>query len=305
MSYFSYRPYVPVAKRREKALRKIKKLAKQGLTIQPVEIVNKKITTTFWGKAWCDHIELFKDYENRLPRGRTYVRNGSVCHLAIDQGLITGMVSGSEIYNISIKINTLEPSKWEHIKKICMGKISSLLDLITGKLSAGVMEVVCDSKNGIFPLSTDIKLSCDCPDYATMCKHIAAVLYGVGSRLDVQPDQLFKLRGVNHEELVDLKVAIDDVTKAKEPKHRHLIDPKLSQIFDIDLSNEDAKSNKKIARKVFTGSYIRNMRKKLKLSCVAFAKKLGVSATTISVWESKGRSRLTLKETSLKALLDL
>lgn len=319
---FSFRPYVPVAKRRNQALLKIEKLKKKGLSVEPVKIIGRKIATTFWGKAWCEHIESFNDYENRLSRGRTYARNGSICHLNIEKGLITGIVSGSEIYNIKVNIKTLEKTRWDHIKKICLGKINSLLDLISGKLSGGVMEVVCDRINGIFPLLKDINLSCDCPDIAKMCKHIAAILYGVGSRLDLQPEQLFKLRGVNHEELVDLKTAIDDVTKSKETKYRHIIDPKLSKIFDIDLAGDeidpivmnDKKNNNiskvikkhkektKLLQTAFTGLDVSKLRKKLKLNCALFAKKLGISKTTILAWESKGKNKLTLKEKSLNAL---
>ena len=230
--YFSFKPYIPVAKRREQALRKIDKLRKKGLVVQPIEINDRKIATTFWGGSWCRHIESFNDYENRLPRGRTYVRNGSVCHLSIEQGLIKGIVGGSDIYNVKIKVASLVTTTWEYIKKACLGKISSLLDLVSDKLTNSVMEIVCDRTKGIFPDLKEIKLSCDCPDYAIMCKHIAAVLYGVGARLDLQPELLFKLRGVNHEDLVDLKTAISDVTASNKTKHRLIADRRLSKIFD-------------------------------------------------------------------------
>ena len=312
--YFSFKPYIPVAKRREQAIRKIEKLRKKGLVVQPIQINGKKIATTFWGKSWCEHIESFHDYENRLSRGRTYVRNGSVCHLSIEQGLITGIVAGSDVYNVKITVTSLLTTTWNNIKKTCLGKISSLLDLVSGKLTNGVMDVVCDRAKGIFPSLKEIKLSCDCPDYATMCKHIAAVLYGVGARLDLQPEQLFKLRGVNYEDLVDLKTAISDVTSNNKTKHRLIADPSLSKIFNIELlgekSNNTTKtssvSNKKRADlSSFTGIDVSNARKKLKLSYVAFAKKLGVSATTVSRWENRGRAKLGLKKSNAKTLSKL
>lgn len=311
--YFSFKPYIPVAKRREQALRKMEKLRKKGLIVQSIQINGRKIATTFWGETWCRHIESFKDYENRLPRGRTYVRNGSVCHLSIEQGLITGIVAGSDIYNVKITVASLLATTWDYIKKISLGKISSLLDLVSGKLTSGVMEVVCNGSKGIFPTLKEINLSCDCPDFANMCKHIAAVLYGVGARLDLHPEQLFKLRGVNHEDLIDLKTAINDITTTKT-KHRLIADPKLSKIFDIELLGEriDNKpqsssiGNKKLSGiNSFTGIAVRNARKKLKLSYVAFAKKLGVSATTVSRWENKGREKLELKQSNVKALSKL
>ena len=178
-------------------------LRKRGVDIQPVEIEGRKIAKTFWGEAWCDHLESFSDFENRLPRGRTYVRNGSVCHLAIAKGKIEAKVSGSEIYNLRIQIKTLPAKKWKAVKRRCAGQIGSLLELLQGNLSDHVMEVVTDRKEGLFPLPGEISFDCDCPDWAVMCKHVAAVLYGVGARLDEKPELLFTLRGVNHEELID------------------------------------------------------------------------------------------------------
>ena len=147
------------------------------------------------------HLESFSDYANRLPRGRTYVRNGSVCHLAVDQGKIAAKVRVGAL-QLWIKIKTLPAKKWKAIKPRSPGKIGSLLDLLQGKLSGQVMEVVTDRNEGLFPLPGEISLKCSCPDWAVMCKHVAAVLYGVGARLDQKPELLFKLRGVDHEELI-------------------------------------------------------------------------------------------------------
>lgn len=325
MGYYSRWPkYVPVAKWRQQALHKVEKLKETGVIIHPIKLASKKIATTFWGKAWCTHIGSFSDYENRLPRGRTYIRNGLICHLAIESGLISAIVAGSELYNIRIKIKTLAPDRWGSIKKTCLGKVGSLLELLSGQLSDGVMEVVCDRTTGIFPTPKEIELSCDCPDWATMCKHVAAVLYGVGARLDVEPAQLFKLRGVNHEELIDVKAAIADVTKASISKDRYLAEPVLSQIFDIDLATDEASEaknvlsmakedkqkvvnniNNTIVKKhalTITGTNIKKKRQQLKLSQAALAIKLGVSVATIAMWESKGRKKLVLKNSSLQML---
>ena len=233
-------PYVPVAKRRATAAKKMQQLKKKGHAIQPIEIQGRTIARTFWGKAWCDHMESFCDHDNRLPRGRTYVRNGSVCHLEINEGQVKAMVSGSSIYNITIAIKPLVREKWHTIKSTCMGKISSLLDLLSGKLSTGVMDVVCHPDGGLFPLSHDFKLSCDCPDYATMCKHVAAVLYGVGSRLDADPAQLFKLRGVNFEELIDVNQAVLDVTSTQSGRRKRLDDAAFTDLFNFETAEEPA-----------------------------------------------------------------
>src|SRR5512139_1136584 len=99
--WYEWRPYVSVAERRRKAQRKIETMRKKGKAIEPVQIQGRTIAKTFWGKAWCDHLESFSDYANRLPRGRSYVRNGSVCHLDIQAGRIEAIVSGSELYHIA------------------------------------------------------------------------------------------------------------------------------------------------------------------------------------------------------------
>ncbi|MEK6236755.1 MAG: hypothetical protein N2C14_18775, partial [Planctomycetales bacterium] len=121
MAYYGWRPYVSVAQRRHSAQKQMDKLRKKGVNIQPVEIEGRKIAKTIWGQAWCDHLESFSDYANRLPRGRTYARNGSVCHLAITKGKIDAKVSGSELYNVKVKIDTLSTRRWNEIKNHCSG----------------------------------------------------------------------------------------------------------------------------------------------------------------------------------------
>ncbi len=236
--YYGWKPYVPVAQRRRKAQKEMERLRKRGDDIQPVEIAGRKIAATFWGKAWCDHMETQGDYANRLPRGRTYVRNGSVCHLAIARGRIKAKVSGSDIYNVTVSIDVLPGSRWQRVQQQCQGRIGSLMELLTGKISAGVMEVVTDPKQGLFPSPKEIKLSCDCPDYATMCKHAAAVLYGVGARLDHQPELLFLLRGVDHLELIAPADEAVSAATSRGGSRRQVAADDLGAVFGIDLEPE-------------------------------------------------------------------
>ncbi len=233
--FYDWKPYVSVAERRRRAMKKMDALRKKGVDVQPVTIDGRKIAHTFWGEAWCNHLESFSDYENRLPRGRSYVRNGSVCHLAIDKGQIEAKVSGSELYTIRIAIKTLPPRKWKEVKRRCTGQIGSLIELLQGNLSDQVMEVVTDRQKGLFPLPGEISLKCSCPDWASMCKHVAAVLYGVGARLDHKPELLFKLRGVDHEELIaaDAEAAVSAATASG--KSKRLAAGDLSDVFGIEL----------------------------------------------------------------------
>lgn len=202
MDYYGWRPYVSVAQRRRKAAKEMAKLKKKGHPVSPVVVEGRTIVKTFWGKAWCENLERYSDFANRLPRGRTYVRNGSVIDLQIAPGEITALVSGSEIYEVAVKVAPVAKARWQSICKDCAGAIDSLIELLQGRFSKGVMERVCRQKTGLFPSPDEIQLSCSCPDWADMCKHVAAVLYGIGARLDHQPELLFRLHNVDEKELI-------------------------------------------------------------------------------------------------------
>ena len=202
MDYYGWKPYVSVAERRQQAARAMAKLAKKGHPVSPVVVEGRTIVKTFWGKAWCENLERYSDFANRLPRGRTYVRNGSVIDLQIAPGQIKALVSGSEIYEVAVTVAPVAKARWQSICTDCAGAIDSLIELLQGRFSKGVMERVCRQKTGLFPSPHEIELSCSCPDWAGMCKHVAAVLYGIGARLDHQPELLFRLHSVDEKELI-------------------------------------------------------------------------------------------------------
>ena len=191
--YGAWAPYVPVAERRRNALLEIARLKKAGKPVAPVVVEGRNIATTFWGKAWCDNLESYQDYANRLPRGRTYVRNGSVIDLRIGPREVTAKVSGSEIYSARISIEALPAGTWKSICADCAGRIASLVELLQGRLSKAVMDRVCRQGDGLFPKPAGIRFSCSCPNSASLCKHVAAALYGTGARLDAEPELLFRL----------------------------------------------------------------------------------------------------------------
>jgi uncharacterized Zn finger protein len=245
MSRFFYKPYVSVAQRKVQGHKKVQALVKKGRVIEPLgELSHRtKIAASFWGHAWCKHLESFSDYENRLPRGRTYVRNGSVLHLAIAPGCVSALVQGSELYEETIHITPLPAQKWQAIQARCQGKIGSLIELLQGKISDEIMAIVTDPNDGLFPKPKEIKLNCSCPDWATMCKHVAAVLYGVGARLDTQPELLFKLRGVDHNDLISAAAATATTFggSGRPSGRRRTLDPaKLGDVFGIDLEGAPA-----------------------------------------------------------------
>ncbi len=233
--YGGWAPYVSVAERRDKAQRKLKSLEKKGRVCQPVTIEGRTIARTFWGKKWCDNLEAYSDYVSRLPRGRSYVRHGSVVDLKIKPGKITALVCGSEMYKVSISVDALEAERWQSILRECAGQVASLVELLQGRLSHSVMEVVTRHSAGLFPVPQQIDFRCSCPDSASMCKHIAAALYGVGTRLDSQPELLFELRHVDPLELIRQAGNLSVAGAQSEP-HQQLDTSDLSALFGIELN---------------------------------------------------------------------
>jgi uncharacterized Zn finger protein len=236
MSYFGWQPYVSVAERRRDAERKLAKLKKKGQSVAPVKIEGRTIATTFWGKSWCTNLERYSDYENRVPRGRSYVRNGSVIDLQIAKGEIAAMVVGSAVYKIKITIAPVKTARWQAICRDCAGTIDSLVELLQGRLAKGVMDRVCREGDGLFPSPGEIKLSCSCPDWADMCKHVAAALYGVGARLDQKPQLLFVLRGVDENELIAGAGQDLTLTKAAPSAAKTLDDSDVAALFGLEMA---------------------------------------------------------------------
>lgn len=245
---YGFRPKPTVAARRAQAAREVEKQRKQGKAVAPVVIEGRKIARTFWGKAWCDNLESYSDYSNRLPRGRSYVCNGSVVDLQIEPGKVTALVSGSQLYKVSITIAPLPVKKWHVLKGRCAGQIGSVVELLQGRLSESVIGLVTSKEDGLFPGPREIALSCSCPDWAGMCKHVAATMYGVGARLDHQPELFFRLRKVDHLELIEEAVA--GAGKKKTTRKKTLAEADVASVFGIEFaeSAEPAPPKKRQAR---------------------------------------------------------
>jgi len=244
MAWYDYdgdfRPYVTVAEKKALGARTLAKLMKKAKrTPEPVLPANgrRQVTTTFWGKAWCENLERYADFVNRLPRGRTYVRNGSVLDLAITKGRIHAYVAGTELYTVRIGIAPLAKARWRRLVSRCTGRIGSLVGLLRGELSADVLAVLSDSKDGLFPEPRDISLECSCPDWADVCKHVAAVLYGVGTRLDAKPELFFVLRQVDQTELLS-SATLGAASRVRAGGAKRLAADKLADVFGIDIVDE-------------------------------------------------------------------
>ena len=248
--------YEDVKEQKQRLQREIAKRKKRGEAFEPLAAPagQKKLCATFWGQAWCRNLESYQQYESRLPRGRSYLRQGNVYNLVIEPGTLSAVVAGSELYDTSIHIQPLPKKQWRQIVDSGAGQVGSMLDLLAGKLGDGLMRLLTDPKDGLFPKPKEIRFDCSCPDHADMCKHVSAVLYGVGVLLDTKPELLFTLRGVDQTELLSnaSNAAITDLSS----NAGDLAGADLSAIFGIDLGAEidvpviaETKLAKKAARK--------------------------------------------------------
>ena len=234
-----YPPYVSVGQKKAYGMLALAKLLKKSKRkAEPVMVAHRKreLTTTFWGKAWTDNLERYADLANRLPRGRAYLRNGSVLDLTIAGGRIEAYVAGTELYRVTIAIAPLAKPRWGRVVTRCTGRIGSLVGLLRGELSADVLAVLTDVKDGLFPEPRELSLDCSCPDSAEVCKHVAAVLYGVGLRLDARPELFFVLRQVDQAELLTSATA-GAVSRARPAAGKRIADDRLSAVFGIDLED--------------------------------------------------------------------
>lgn len=229
--------YQSAASSKARVQREIEKLKKKGQRFEPLEAPagKKSLCSTFWGQAWCRNLESYQQYENRLPRGRSYLRQGSVYNLEIESGKLGAVVAGSELYETTVYVQPLRPVQWKETVKRCEGQVGSMLDLLAGKLGDGVMQVLSDPEHGLFPKPREIRFDCSCPDYADMCKHVSAVLYGVGVLLDAQPELLFKLRGVDGADL--LSQAKDAAVSGVVDGGGELAGADLSALFGIEMGD--------------------------------------------------------------------
>jgi uncharacterized Zn finger protein len=235
-TFYGFKPYVSARSRRADASRELARLKKAGRAVAPVIIDGRTIARTFWGEAWCDNLERYSDYANRLPRGRTYVRSGSVVDLQVEAGRVTALVNGSRMYEVTVTVGPVPRVRWHAICLDCSGAIDSLVALLQGRLPDGVIARLCDARTGLFPSPNDIQFTCSCPDWASMCKHVAAVLYGIGARLDHQPELLFRLRKVNQDDLVAKAGTHLSKTRQRPASARVLAADDLSEMFGIDMA---------------------------------------------------------------------
>ena len=237
MSYYAWKPYVSVGQRQKLAEKAAAKAKKSGKNYTPILAYRGAVAKTVWGKSWCDNLEAYSDYANRLPRGATYVRNGSVIHLQLTAGAVHAQVMGSSLYEVNVTVQPVQQAQWKSICQDGAGSIASLVEILQGKLSTAIMQRICEPGKGLMPTPQEISFDCSCPDWAGMCKHVAAVLYGVGARLDQQPELLFTLRHVDAKDLVQVADA-GLVATRKAPKAAKVLDDSLlADVFGLEMAH--------------------------------------------------------------------
>jgi hypothetical protein len=251
--FFAWRRSSSVTERRANAERRLRDAARRGTEMSPVVLGGRTIARTFWGKAWCDNLERYRDFAYRLERGRSYLRSGSVIDLQIEAGKIRAKVAGTSLYDVAIDIDAVAPDAWREIRRDCAGSIGSRLDLLAGKLSDAVMLRLCADRTGLFPAPSAIRFTCSCPDYAIMCKHVAAAMYGVGARLDHAPELLFALRLASVDDLVTS--ALSELPSGRPTSPRVLAGGAggLAAMFGIELADSAVRPDPQPAPKAKPG----------------------------------------------------
>ncbi len=295
MAYWDYPRYVSVAEKKAKAARKLKQLRKKNPAIQPIVLEGRAIAKTWWGKSWNLNLERYADYSNRIGRGRSYVRHGAVLDLQISAGQVKSLVQGSRTkpYTVTIKIKGITKEIWQNMKAACAGKLDSLPELLSGKFPKALGEVFTAQGRGLFPSPQEIGFDCSCPDWAYMCKHVAATLYGIGTRLDDDAGLFFKLRKVKIDDLIQQTLKDQSyklLEKAEKMSPGKIAESDLSGMFGIDMEEtmdlDLPKTTKKVSRRrkniPQSGKtiQIRNCKKKTRIKTPAKKKANQLSSET-------------------------
>ena len=221
------------------AVHTIRKERGKGKVMEPVIVKGRKLAQSWWGKAWCDNLEQYADYESRLERGRRYVRTGAVVDLKIQKGKVSARVQGTRRtpYKVEIRISPLSEDRCQEIISLCGSKIENLEQLLKGNFPEELKELFL-GKKGLFPEPREISFSCSCPDWALMCKHVAAVLYGIGIRFDENPLLFFELRGIDVERFIDVTIAnrVESMLEhADVQSNRIIVGENWAELFGLEL----------------------------------------------------------------------
>lgn len=311
MSYYQYPKYVPVAQKQAKAEKKIKQLRKKNPDIAPVVITGKTLANTWWGKEWNSNLERYADFSNRVGRGRSYVRHGAVLDLKIEPGRVRALVQGSASrpYEVTVDIDKIPNRDWSDIKQACRGNMDNMQHLIAGRFPKKLADIFTCKGKGLFPTPDEIKFSCSCPDWAYMCKHVAAVLYGIGARLDTDPTLFFTLRRANINELISetIQESKQEILLKSNKKTSRVIEDEdsLSELFGVNLGGtpygqkiETGVESKEKSAKAGDGSFS-DKNKTIKDKTVLKRAKKSPSTSSAADKKEVGRSQIKYSDSEV------
>lgn len=234
---FSRYSQISIEELKERASSSITKAGKKGKNYEPVQVSGRKICQHWWGQAWCENLEQYADYASRIDRGKRYVRSGAVVDLQIQNGKIEAKVQGSQRapYKVEIMISPLSKERCQEIEEKCGKRIANMESLIQGDFPDEMKELFIGEK-GLFPTPREIYFHCSCPDWAVMCKHVAAAMYGIGVKVDQNPFYFFRLRGIDVESFIRVAVAnkVESMlANAELPSKRILETEDVTDLFGV------------------------------------------------------------------------
>lgn len=177
---------------------------------------------SWWARRWIAVLESF-NIGARLGRGRSYARRGQVLSIKIDKGKVSAKVQGSrpKPYDVKLQVKTLSASDWQKLTKVLSRQAIFSAKLLMGEMPLDIEKVFKEAALSLFPDKLkDLKTDCSCPDWSNPCKHIAAVYYLLAEEFDRDPFLIFKLRGMNREELIKTLGSTDKKATSKKTKSK-------------------------------------------------------------------------------------
>ncbi|TDD18652.1 hypothetical protein E1218_25585, partial [Kribbella turkmenica] len=160
---------------------------------------------TWWGRAWLEALEQRARLDpNRLSRGRSYARRGSVLDLTVSPGEVEAFVQGSRVtpYQVTVRIRAFTTAEWDAVLDVVSAQIGRVAALLDGELPPEVVDDVHAAGLDLLPGAGEVLTNCSCPDFAVPCKHSAAVCYLIADALDDDPFALLLLRGRPRDDLL-------------------------------------------------------------------------------------------------------
>ena len=219
-----FSPRLKAADLEKQAATRLAEYQAAGEELHPVVNKTRKLARNFWGSAWMKQLALCESGGMCLAPGRTLLRHACVLHVDIQPGSISALVSAEEVFEVELKLESLDEERLDRLAATCSGHIDSLLSLMQGKVDEAVLQQLCHPENGLLPTPEDWHMHCTCPDWAEPCPHAAAAIYAAGCLIDEKPELLFTLRGIQPEALLSAPAPANEIDADK-----------LSAMFGIDL----------------------------------------------------------------------